>query len=94
MSKKHRKFAKNPANWAELDKLLDSIERPVLEVESLPPSSQESSATGGSYAERSGDEAAGDDSGYFEQMAEDDCYEGEYVHGEQEGGQWDTGLGY
>ena len=93
VSKKHRKFAKNPANWAELDKLLDSIERPVLEVESLPPSSQESSATGGSYAEHSVEEAAGDDSGYFEQMVEDDCYSAEELDGEV-GGEWHGGVGY
>lgn len=92
MSKKHRKFAKNPANWAELDKLLDSIERPVLEVESLPPSSQESSATGGSYAERSADEGAADDSGYFEHMAEDECYSAEELDGEGE--PWQGEVGY
>lgn len=60
MSRKHRKFARNPTNWYELDKLLSVITRPLLEhdVESLPDSTPASSQ---------------EDSGYFEQLVEDEC---------------------
>ncbi|EAW06626.1 protein serine/threonine kinase activating protein nimO [Aspergillus clavatus NRRL 1] len=31
MTRKHRKFATNPANWVDLDELLDELERPLKE---------------------------------------------------------------
>ncbi|GAA5910676.1 hypothetical protein JCM5296_001689 [Sporobolomyces johnsonii] len=64
ISSKHRRFALNPKNWAELDLLLDLIARRPATLESvMPPSPSSRSSSNGSSPVRVSE---ADDSGFFE----------------------------
>ncbi|KAI5475140.1 regulatory subunit for Cdc7p protein kinase [Pseudohyphozyma bogoriensis] len=67
-SRKHKKFARNLDNWIELDALLSTITRPILEEEEEEEMEEEMEEDGESSSPTSSqlEAGAGDDSGFFE----------------------------
>ncbi|KAM0748559.1 hypothetical protein T439DRAFT_67385 [Meredithblackwellia eburnea MCA 4105] len=85
--RKHRKFAKNPDNWLELDSLLAKIERPVRPF--VPSPSPEGDEDEDEDEDEELEFVSEGDSGYFEQN--ECCESDEPEEGYEEDGE---GFGY